>query len=465
MRRLVVALATVLALAAPAQAQPAFAPAPWLQDLDQLRDAMTAGYANLEWQAVRGLDLPATYARARGRIEAAHDDYEARRSVERFLASFGDGHLEVRWPTLTPPAAQSGNAPEPLCARLGYFDLRDDGGPALRLPGAKPVGAPGAHLKAAVAEVGKRRVAILRVGAFSPQGYPRICDVVAARRGLTAASACDEACKDAFDQTAEAAFVGEMARQLRALAAVKPDALLVDVSGNGGGDNSSLALARMVTGKPLRRPRGGGVMGAAWAEELGAREADAAKALASATPAEKPALRRFDTALIRARGEALKTCDRAPLWSGQPIGCSALAPEPLYDGFWSSVPKADDPVALSRAVWTGRLLVLVDGNSASSTEWFAAMLQDARAATILGSPTFGAGCGHITEAPPVKLTHSGGVVSMPDCWRLRANGDNEAGGVQPDVLIGFREHDALAERTHRLARALPQALARASETQ
>lgn len=456
-------LAALMLGAAATHAQTAFSPAPWLGDLDQLRDGMSTGYANLEWQVGRGLDLPATEARARARILAAHDDDEARRAFERFLAAFGDGHLEVRWPTAVAATAPTRSAAtEPLCARLGYFDLRDDGGPALRLPGAKPVGAQGAHLKAAVAKVGQHKIAVLRVGMFSPQGYSAICDDIAAQRGLTAASPCDDACKEVFEQATEAAFVGEMVQQVRALAAARPDVLLIDITGNGGGNSSSLALARIVTRKPLKRAHGGGLMGPSWAKELGEREADLAKALATAAPADRPALERFGTALVKARTEALKTCDRAPLWSGRPIACTALSPEPLYEGFWSSVPKADDPVAHAKTAWTGPLIVLVDGDSASSSEWFAAMLQDTRAATILGSPTAGAGCGHITEAEPIKLTHSGGMVLMPDCWRLRANGDNEADGVQPDVLIGFRAHDSLAQKTQRLVRALPQALASAA---
>jgi hypothetical protein len=295
---------------------------------------------------------------------------------------------------------------------------------------------------------------------FSPHGYPDICDEAARRLGLSMASPCDQPCQDSFDQTADALFVGEMARQVQALAAVHPDVLLVDIGGNGGGDDSSLALARMVTGKPLQRPRGGGVRGAGWAAEFASREADVARALAKPAGGDRTALLRFDAALVNARAEALKTCDRGPLWLGRPIGCTALTPEPLFNGFWSYIPKPDDPVANARTVWTGPLLVLVDGDSASSAEWFAAMLQDSKAATILGSPTFGAGCGHVTDTPPVKLAHSGGTVSMPDCYRLRANGDNEVDGVEPDVLIGFREHDALPQRAARLSRALPQALAR-----
>lgn len=46
------------------------------------------------------------------------------------------------------------------------------------------------------------------------------------------------------------------------------------------------------------------------------------------------------------------------------------------------------------------------------------------------------------------------------CHRGDATTMTKEGGVEPDVLIGFRDHDALLQRTERLARAMPQALAR-----
>ena len=352
---------------------------------------------------------------------------------------------------------------QPLCARLGYFDVRPDDGPALGLPDATLVGARASRFKAALISVGRRKVGVLRVPSFLPKGFPDLCDNVAAARGLTAASPCDNACQDAFDKAADSRFVDEMGRQLRALAATRPDVLLVDIAGNGGGDDNSLALARMLTAKPLRRSHGAaGIMGEPWAQELADREAGVAKALATAPPARLLALQRFDTELKAAHDAALKACDRSPLWADRPITCTAMTPEPLYDGSWSSAPSPDDPVTQIRPIWIGPVMVLVDGNSASSSEWLAAVLQDSRAALVLGSPTFGAGCGHMTAAAPVKLANSGGVVSMPDCWRLRANGENEAAGVEPDVLIGFREHDPLSLKTVRLARALPEALKRLS---
>ena len=142
-----------------------------------------------------------------------------------------------------------------------------------------------------------------------------------------------------------------------------------------------------------------------------------------------------------------------------------LVAEPLagpHDRPWSETVSAASRFPPSPPLWRGPLIVLVDANSASSSELFAAMLQDRHAATILGAPTAGAGCGHMTDAQPLVLRHSGARLFMPDCVRLRADGGDEVAGVQPDVLVGFRPHDTAAERVDRVARALPQAVKRAA---
>ncbi|OZA78014.1 MAG: hypothetical protein B7X77_04035, partial [Caulobacter sp. 39-67-4] len=117
--------------------------------------------------------------------------------------------------------------------------------------------------------------------------------------------------------------------------------------------------------------------------------------------------------------------------------------------------------AWREGVWSGPLMVLVDSRSASASEEFAAVLQDNRAALIVGSPTLGAGCGHATDVGPLTLKNSGGRLFMPDCVRLRADGSNEIGGVEPDVLVGFRGSDGPALKARRLATRLSDAVAKA----
>jgi C-terminal processing protease CtpA/Prc len=112
-------------------------------------------------------------------------------------------------------------------------------------------------------------------------------------------------------------------------------------------------------------------------------------------------------------------------------------------------------------VWRGPLVVLVDRNVGSAATEFAAVLQDNRAAIIIGEPT-GGGCGHTDGGTPTILSNSKAKVSVPDCARLRADGSNEVMGVQPDVLVGFGAVDGQHLRASRIFARLPEAVRRAA---
>jgi C-terminal processing protease CtpA/Prc len=111
-------------------------------------------------------------------------------------------------------------------------------------------------------------------------------------------------------------------------------------------------------------------------------------------------------------------------------------------------------------VWRGPLLVLMDEGTGSAAAQFAAVLQDNKAAVLLGTPGRG-GCGHTDGGTPTPLTHTGGSLDVPDCARFRLDGSNEMMGIDPDVLIGFRPTDGQRRKALRVAGMLPQGIAMA----
>lgn len=454
-----------------ADASPAFDRSGWLADLRQTRDAMSAGYANLEWAvAVRGMDLKAVYAEAEHGIEAAKDDAAARKALDRLTESFADGHLEIRWKSA---ATEVASTPAPLCDRLGYFDAGDAGGIATHAKVYASVGDRASHFPAGILTVADKRIGVLRIPIFGPQGFPDLCAPMMRAAKLTPQSPCDEACSDRVSVIADNFYLRELEVQLKAVIAARPDVLLVDAAGNGGGDNTSIALARMLSAKHLAAPRMGFVRSKAWAAQF-ADDSAIRKAIAKAHGRERIFLRSIEARIRVARAEAEKPCDRTPLWRDEPPGCSQVVDTPRYaSGYtphelppawrhkaWASEVSTTAALDYTPHLWAGPLIVLVDGGSASSTELFAAMLQDNHAALILGAPTYGAGCGHASGAEPITLAHSGAKFSMPDCVRLRANGRDEVGGIEPDVLIGFHRRATPVQRARRLEAALPAAIAR-----
>ena len=460
-------LAVVLGFTAPAAAQP-FDRAAWVADFNQLKDAVTRRSPNLEWAAERGMDLPATERRARERLAAATDDAGARVALDRFVRSFADGHMELSWPA--PPRASAAPALRSTCAALGYRSDPDSDAAATRLAGYAPVGPQDGPVRAGLVRQAGRTLGVLRIPIFAPS--ESMCAAVLAERGMPADAPCDAKCADGLSRRADALFLSAIADRIRLLAAAPADLLLLDVAGNGGGDDSSIATARMIGGPDVPTPRLAFLRSAARLEDLAEDEAELWAGLAEADPADRALVRRLLPTYAKARAQAARPCDLSPLWRGERADCTNLVNGPFHaggltptdpfggprTGVWAAQISATARFAFTPARWTGPVLVLVDGNSASSTELLAAMLQDARRAVIIGSPTFGAGCGWTLPREDVVLRHSGGRLALPDCARRRRDGSNELDGIEPDILVGFRQFDTPEQRVRRLLSRLPVAI-------
>ena len=461
-------LAVALATATPATAE-LFDRAAWVADLEQMKEAITRQSPNLEWAADRGLDLPAVERRARDRLAAATSDTAARDALTRFVRNFADGHMELSWPSPSPPPSGGIPARRSTCAELGHWSEPDEYGVATRLPGFAPIGPQNGQVRAGTVPAAGKTVGVLRVPLFAPSDG--ICAVVLKERGIAADAPCDEACADAVSRRANDLFLSEIADRLRLLAAARVDVLLLDVASNGGGNDTSIALARMIGGADVPTPPLAFAKTAVRLKDLEEDEAAIRAGPDRPTAVERALTRRLTSALDQAREQASKPCDLSPLWRGQPAGCSNLVRGPFYAGGlvpvdpagarrgkWAEAVSSTASYTYTPGQWTGPVVVLVDGNSASSTELLAAMLQDAKRAVIVGAPTFGAGCGWTLPKQDVVLKHSQGVLAIPDCARFRRDGHNEIDGVQPDVLVGFRQYDTPRQRVERLAARLPAAI-------
>ncbi|MFN3932008.1 MAG: S41 family peptidase [Brevundimonas sp.] len=465
-----------LAQTAPA-APPAFDSAGWVADLEQVRQAMSSHYANLEWAATeREAPLGALFATGGQRLAAARHEAEAREVFERLERYLGDGHVDFVWPRAGAPGPAAG-APEadtrPPCERLGFrADPRDGGAVATRLPGYRPLDGE-SGFPAGVVEVDGQTVGVIRIALFSPQAHPTACAAALAEL-RPAGEPCDEACADRLWTLAADRVTADLSDRLRALKAAGATSLMVDIAGNGGGTEWVEAVARIVTPVPLRSARVGFVRHPHWVEAFADGERRMREAAVGQPAADRARLEGYAAAYAAARAQAEQPCDPAPLFEGQTLDCEWLGRGDLY----STGPMAAlDPAIIGKpwaaevftplafafepGVWRGPLVVLVDGATASASEEFAALLQDNQAAIILGAPTVGAGCGHTRGGIDVVLRHSGATLRLPDCARFRADGSNEVAGIDPDVLIGFRQNDGPTRRVKRLAAALPVAIDRA----
>jgi Peptidase family S41 len=461
LRGVIAALAATSSLVC---AQEPFDRGKWIADFEQLKTALTANYPNLEWAAERGVDLPALERRARDQIAAAAEIAGARTALERFIRAFGDGHMSLTWAAPGPPPGVDDT--RPLCARLGYRAEPDTRAIARGVPGYRALTAPDAYIGAGLLDAGGRKLGVLRIPLFLADAS--MCAAALRELGLDADAECSVQCRDDIERRSEALLVAAFADGIAKLVAAKPDVLLVDVAGNGGGNDSAIVAARMLAAPPLPTPRMSFVRGPERAADLAEDLQRLREASARGDAKEKAFLSGIVTRVEDAQRQAAQPCDLSPLWLGKPAGCSNLVsgarfaggvidqelPADLRKRRWASLVSATARYDFTPALWTGPLEVLVDGGSGSATELFAAMLQDAGRARVIGAPSVGSGCGWTLPRRTIVLANSGGQLQMPDCARLRRDGSNELDGIQPDVLIGFRSFDSPRQRAARLAVAL-----------
>ena len=459
-----------------ANAASSFDPTPWREDLAQAREAVSTKYANLEWLVLeREVDLPALFADAEASINSASSAVDAQAAFDRLARRFADGHVRFRWPQ----AQATSQTPTANCSSLGY-DARMRGASfATHIPGYAALSASSASaFPAGSIQLGYHKVGVIQIGLFSPQGYPQLCAAAIADLHITPDAPCDDACSHRIESWASDRMSHDLENQLHAIKAAGADILLVDITNNGGGTDWAEAAARMLTSSKLKSARIGFVRGAHWTRRFGEMEADLRSALKTAPRSDRALLKNLADAVAARSKEAATPCDSSPLWRGARPSCqwlgegffaSGLLPTGDMQRFrgksWSSLVFVPAQYPLHEGAWQGPLLVLVNAGTGSAAELFAAVLQDNQAAVVIGSPTAGAGCGHTDGGTPTTLKNSGGILELPDCARLRADGSNEVMGIQPDVLVGLRWTDGPHRQAQRVAAKLPEAANRAVEQQ
>lgn len=473
----------ILTLHAIAQSQ-TFDPKPWLQDYASLKHTLEKSYSNLAWFASPegGVDLPALDRRTLAAIESAHSDDEARRALLSFVRSFHDGHFSSLR-TEAAPRASGEKPPPPVysqqdaaggCAALGYGPVRDS---AFSLPFDS---LEGFHLLADGTtrpfRAGTLWVQDPQAGVQNPQprlGIVRIPEFENNYRAL-----CLEAwgrsevwdpqgkfIRGALRRAIDQAWYHALADLLRKFKDDGVAAVLVDIGNNSGGGDSGDIAARLFTTIPLHSAPLWMSQDPDWSTpyfdeqitalrrvlEIDADSQQAQKSLAWFT-AQKEKLAQtcpMDWVWRERRAWSSDTCRRLVEagTAGGPL--SYLAPDTVADVRVAQRLHWPALVTPLWGAWTGPVYVLTDNKTYSAAEMFAAVMQNNRAARIVGRPTGGDGCGFMNSTAPVVLPNSGLRFRVPNCVRLRADSTDEVAGVRPDLPILPAEGEdpkAIAER-------------------
>jgi C-terminal processing protease CtpA/Prc len=370
-------------------------------------------------------------------------------------------------PATDVPELHSSTDPETACKIMGFQDPRPSSAmPHHDLEGYTTVKSSNAFERGILKLKNGEHVAFMRVGSFSEFGYPGVCRESWKKFQTKFRGTCQQKCQREFQRDYVIPQLLTDARIfLRELNQRKIDRLVVDITGNGGGSGWGETLSRMLSPRPtIPCPMAKLIKHPVSAEIYTNHIAEVDQAL------KTPGLSQLDTDLLRsAKGQleelnrqVQEHCDLSAYWNSVTFKpqCSLLpaASEFACGQFPYLQPGALKPLSMSmrrtlfyslgsefeESLYRGRLFILIDRYSSSSSEYFSAMLQDANAALIIGERSNASGCGYVNGGVPLTLPHSGLNVMASNCIRFRKDGSNEVFGIKPDVEIPWAGEDAPA---------------------
>ena len=434
-----------------------------LGDYEQLRHYLGKLYANLDWSATRGgVDMRELHAQTYHELVQARSEKEARRVLRGFVRHFHDPHMALRpasAPPLDPPPSTEllsrFTPPKKACSAMSFtddvgdfpFDMEWIGG-YRRLPGSN-------SFPAAVLDTQGQRFGLLRIGSFATNDYRGACLREWPRFSQALPGSCEEQCQLDFQISVNRRLLRELAWQVRQLRQAGAGALLIDVTGNGGGNSWYRRAAEILSPGPVRPFRAALVKGSHASESLQYRRQLISRYLAThrVTPAEHAV---FDEAFCRLDdliAEAGQPCGAGALWTGEPwkLGCSRLTTRPLFGtGLFEEDPGLDLPFRIAQVVyvdhvyprvvaaWSGPVIVLVDEGTASAAELFAATLKFSAGAVVVGRHTASGGGGWRLGRTSWTLLRTRMQLYLPDSVEYWPDGTNAREGLEPDFCIkGF----------------------------
>ena len=351
---------------------PSFDTKPWLEDLNQAENAVVTKYANLEWLAFeREVKLSALFADARDEVRSATSVADVKAAFDELAHGFGDGHVRFDWPrTNTGTGVHTAD-----CGALGFYAGMQGVPTAALIQGYVPLETAQPNVfPAGLIHSGHRIVGVLKIGVFTPDGYPELCEAAETALRIQPHSNCDESCSSEIKTWATNRMTRELTSQVERLRAAGASVLMIDLIDNGGGTEWAEVAARIVTGVPLRSERIAFVHGLHWVKNFETKELELRAAAETAAPDDRVTLIRFADAVASRRQDAAIACGSRPLlernkpscpWLGTGFFATGILDAPPSANFrdkpWARMVFAPFEYEYREAVWRGPLILLVKG--------------------------------------------------------------------------------------------------------
>jgi hypothetical protein len=481
-----------------------------LSEYEMVRDVTEQRYPNLDWTIQKGaLDLERLDRETVAAIEASATREEGARAIRRFVDAFDDGHFyavrkdyrKPRFPASllpdrtpkAPDVISAHTPPERACAAILDLEQTDPIESHTSLaghPDFAPIDAPAYFPSGILRTPSGRRLGVVRIGTFDYDDYTAACHTEWQRFRWTIRGSCEEKCQWDFYYLFRDRVVADFARQVERLIEARAEVFVLDLAGNGGGNDWYQAVVRTLTPRRVPCPRTALARTDETKEQI-EWQAESLRAALRKGPCGTER-RIIEEALRRAEalsGEVSKPCGRdwvfpAPEnWSevkaieleeaGEEVpeelrrqtNCTALTTAEFFQcGYFSDLeigPSRDrdlqnllfDPhkFAFRPGLWNGPIAVIIDEDSGSAAEMAAGMLQDWAGAIVVGEPSSGSGAGYHFGRHADPLPVSGLELYMPTATSWRRDGRNYREGITPDIRVWWYEDDTWEARVKKLA--------------
>lgn len=450
----------------------------WSDDFAFLKENLERYYANLQWFASPqgGVDLPELARRTSELLHNARDDEEAAAAIRLFVQRIHDGHLrEV--PKVLPilPKLKEPIKPDfksltvdQACAAAGFSLVNGDSFslPFESIKGFSLISSGyenGFRTGIYITEDGKR-IGVLRLASFRETDYPAVCRQIWTQL------------KNEKTELSERAIRAEMSYQwlatlsgaVMSLKQRNAQVLVIDLAGNGGGNDSGDWSTRIFSSKAINSAPL--LLVSAVAERYANDQISKLTRSKEVAPGERPDLVQLAEEKLgyfeQGKRISAANCDMSWVWAQQRPWLSnscGLVRSGFASGAVPFLAKVSDDLvdytmyiywpAISdpyQGTWSRNTYVLIDGQTASSAEMFAATMVDNGAARTIGSRTRGSGCGNMMPPKVITLPNSGMRFRIPDCVRLRRDGTDEVAGIEPNIPVEITEGESPRARGARL---------------
>ncbi|MCL6272514.1 S41 family peptidase [Muricauda sp. 2012CJ35-5] len=439
----------------------------WLQDFELLKQEMTSGYANLKYAKEKeGLDLIQLSDTTRINLKKAESQKKAQEIIRKFLSVFKDGHLNA---TLIKEESINGSEAEQLpnsnemdslaLTKMNYQNV--DIQKTIKfdsIDGFHSLSTDTNPFESSIIKNGGHSIGVIRIEIFLTRWYLQTANMEWKSFKKTFDGDCDEDCQWTFYQKVEDKLLEHLTDRIDELKNMGMEALIINVSNNGGGTEWCNAVANLLTSKHLKHLDASFVRHKHWTgileDYLSLVQNDLKNTQLKPDLISK--LEKLESLLSELIEKTKEYCDPSHVWSNQNLNCLELIQNPFFGELpfgigqheqleeleSKSLLEIERFLPFKKGVYDGPLYIVQDKYSGSATEEFSSLLQANDAAIIVGEVSYGAGCGYNHGGFKLNLPHIGLTIRMPDCARFRKDGMNEIHGIEPDIKINWNKKNS-----------------------